>query len=199
MISRRSLDPGVFWRVHRSYLVNINKIKEIVPWFSRNYILKMNDGKATEIPVSRSQTQAAAGVSAPLTPSAVCGHSASPPARPPAACCRGARLEPHLRRRGSTARRSRRRRAVPSRRRGAHPRPVVATRTDRLGAPGRGAPHLVQDAGLGRGLRHAHRHVRLPGRARRRPEHVADARRPGPADRQQADLPAERHRIAATS
>jgi two-component system, LytTR family, response regulator LytT len=39
-----SLDPGVFWRVHRSYLVNINKIKEIVPWFSRNYILKMNDG-----------------------------------------------------------------------------------------------------------------------------------------------------------
>jgi two-component system LytT family response regulator/two-component system response regulator LytT len=52
-----SLDPGAFWRVHRSYLVNINKIKEIVPWFSRNYILKMNDGKATEIPVSRSQTK----------------------------------------------------------------------------------------------------------------------------------------------
>ena len=51
------LDPGVFWRVHRSHLVNINKIKEIVPWFSRNYILKMKDGKGTEIPVSRSQTR----------------------------------------------------------------------------------------------------------------------------------------------
>ncbi len=51
------LDPGVFWRVHRSHLVNINKIKEIVPWFSRNYILRMKDGKATEIPVSRSQTK----------------------------------------------------------------------------------------------------------------------------------------------
>jgi two-component system LytT family response regulator/two-component system response regulator LytT len=51
------LDPGVFWRVHRSHLVNINKIKEIVPWFSRNYILKMKDEKATEIPVSRSQTR----------------------------------------------------------------------------------------------------------------------------------------------
>ncbi|MGE4055475.1 MAG: LytR/AlgR family response regulator transcription factor, partial [Vicinamibacterales bacterium] len=37
------LDPGVFWRVHRSHLVNINKIKEIVPWFSRNYILRMKD------------------------------------------------------------------------------------------------------------------------------------------------------------
>ena len=52
-----SLDPDVFWRVHRSHLVNINKIKEIVPWFSRNYILRMKDGKATEIPVSRSQTK----------------------------------------------------------------------------------------------------------------------------------------------
>jgi two-component system response regulator LytT len=51
------LDPDVFWRVHRSHLVNINKIKEIVPWFSRNYILRMKDAKATEIPVSRSQTR----------------------------------------------------------------------------------------------------------------------------------------------
>src|SRR5437667_4003066 len=51
------LDPSVFWRVHRSHLVNINKIKEIVPWFSRNYILRMQDQKSTEIPVSRIQTR----------------------------------------------------------------------------------------------------------------------------------------------
>ena len=51
------LDPETFWRVHRSHLVNINKIKEIVPWFSRNYILRMKDARATEIPVSRSQTR----------------------------------------------------------------------------------------------------------------------------------------------
>jgi two-component system LytT family response regulator/two-component system response regulator LytT len=51
------LDPEIFWRVHRSHLVNINKIKEIVPWFSRNYILRMKDAKGTEIPVSRSQTK----------------------------------------------------------------------------------------------------------------------------------------------
>ena len=51
------LDPSVFWRVHRSHLVNINKIKEIVPWFSRNYILRMKDPKSTEIPVSRTQTR----------------------------------------------------------------------------------------------------------------------------------------------
>jgi two-component system LytT family response regulator/two-component system response regulator LytT len=51
------LDPSVFWRVHRSHLVNINKIKEIVPWFSRNYLLRMKDAKVTEIPVSRTQTR----------------------------------------------------------------------------------------------------------------------------------------------
>jgi two-component system LytT family response regulator/two-component system response regulator LytT len=51
------LDPNVFWRVHRAHLVNINMIKEIVPWFSRNYILKMRDEKTTEIPVSRTQTR----------------------------------------------------------------------------------------------------------------------------------------------
>jgi two-component system LytT family response regulator/two-component system response regulator LytT len=51
------LDPSIFWRVHRSHLVNINKIKEIVPWFSRNYILRMKDEQATEIPVSRTQTK----------------------------------------------------------------------------------------------------------------------------------------------
>ena len=51
------LDPEVFWRVHRSHLVNINKIREIVPWFSRNFILKMKDAKGSEIPVSRAQTR----------------------------------------------------------------------------------------------------------------------------------------------
>jgi two-component system LytT family response regulator/two-component system response regulator LytT len=51
------LDPDVFWRVHRSHLVNINKIKEIVPWFSRNFMLRMRDAKGSEIPVSRSQTK----------------------------------------------------------------------------------------------------------------------------------------------
>ena len=51
------LDPAVFWRVHRSHLVNINKIKEIVPWFSRNYILKMKDARGSEIPLSRAQTR----------------------------------------------------------------------------------------------------------------------------------------------
>ena len=56
------LDPDVFWRVHRSHLVNINKIKEIVPWFSRNYILRMKDAKGTEIPGEPIPDQAASGI-----------------------------------------------------------------------------------------------------------------------------------------
>jgi two-component system, LytTR family, response regulator len=52
-----SLDPHVFWRPHRSYLININHIKEVVPWFKSSYMLKMNDKRASEIPVSRSQTR----------------------------------------------------------------------------------------------------------------------------------------------
>jgi two-component system LytT family response regulator/two-component system response regulator LytT len=52
-----ALDPSVFWRVHRSYLVNINHIKEVVPWFKGSYQLRMNDRRNTEIPVSRAQTK----------------------------------------------------------------------------------------------------------------------------------------------
>lgn len=52
-----ALDSDLFWRAHRSYLVNINHIKEVVPWFKSTYQLKMNDKKQTEIPVSRAQTK----------------------------------------------------------------------------------------------------------------------------------------------
>jgi two-component system, LytTR family, response regulator LytT len=51
------LDPSVFWRAHRSYVVNINHIKEVVPWFKSSYQLRMDDRKQTEIPVSRAQTR----------------------------------------------------------------------------------------------------------------------------------------------
>ncbi len=51
------LDPGQFWRAHRSCLVNIQHIREVMPWFKSTYKLRMDDRKATEIPVSRSQTK----------------------------------------------------------------------------------------------------------------------------------------------
>jgi two-component system response regulator LytT len=51
------LDPAVFWRAHRGFVVNINQIREVVPWFKSTYQLRMNDKKQTEIPVSRAQTK----------------------------------------------------------------------------------------------------------------------------------------------
>lgn len=52
-----NLDPDLFWRVHRSFLVNINRIREVIPWFKSSYQLKMDDKKQSEIPVSRVQTK----------------------------------------------------------------------------------------------------------------------------------------------
>jgi two-component system LytT family response regulator/two-component system response regulator LytT len=52
-----ALDAEAFWRPHRSYLVNIHHIREVVPWFKSSYIIKMADKKSTEIPVSRRQTK----------------------------------------------------------------------------------------------------------------------------------------------
>ena len=51
------LDADVFWRAHRGFVVNINHIREVVPWFKSTYQLRMDDKKQTEIPVSRAQTR----------------------------------------------------------------------------------------------------------------------------------------------
>jgi len=51
------LDPALFWRAHRGFVVNINHIREVVPWCKSSYQLRMDDKKQTEIPVSRAQTK----------------------------------------------------------------------------------------------------------------------------------------------
>jgi two-component system LytT family response regulator/two-component system response regulator LytT len=51
------LDPRHFWRVHRGFVVNIDHIREVVPWFKSSYQLRMSDKQQTEIPVSRAQTK----------------------------------------------------------------------------------------------------------------------------------------------
>jgi two-component system, LytTR family, response regulator len=49
----KSISNSQFFKTHRSYIVNINKIKEIIPWFNNTYVLKLKDIDR-EIPVSRS-------------------------------------------------------------------------------------------------------------------------------------------------
>ncbi len=47
------LDPELFLRVHRQYIVNTEAIAKVIPWFHGSYMLGMKDKEATEIPVSR--------------------------------------------------------------------------------------------------------------------------------------------------
>ena len=54
---QEQLDPVHFWRAHRGYVVNIDHIREVVPWFKSSYQLRMNDKAQTEVPVSRTQTK----------------------------------------------------------------------------------------------------------------------------------------------
>ena len=43
-----------FFRAHRSYLVNLQHVKEVIPFTRDSYILKLKDPKGTEIPLSKS-------------------------------------------------------------------------------------------------------------------------------------------------
>lgn len=54
---QEALASDSFWKPHRSFLVNIHHIKEVIPWFKSTYMLKMADKKQTQIPVSRAQTK----------------------------------------------------------------------------------------------------------------------------------------------
>ncbi|RYG72334.1 response regulator transcription factor [Lentibacillus lipolyticus] len=46
-----------FFRTHRSYLVNLNHIREITPWFNGAYNVTLKDKQHTTLPVSRSASK----------------------------------------------------------------------------------------------------------------------------------------------
>ncbi len=52
------LDPALFFRAHKSNLVNLKHVKEIVPWFGGRYKLVMRDAAGSEVALSRAQTRA---------------------------------------------------------------------------------------------------------------------------------------------
>ncbi|MCX7779828.1 MAG: LytTR family transcriptional regulator DNA-binding domain-containing protein [Negativicutes bacterium] len=47
------LDEELFFRSHRAYLVNVEKIREVIPWFNGTYNLVLEGMPDKEIPVSR--------------------------------------------------------------------------------------------------------------------------------------------------
>jgi DNA-binding LytR/AlgR family response regulator len=50
------LDPAHFFRAHRSAIVNLGRVKEIIPWFKGSHILRLTTG--AEVDLSRSQARA---------------------------------------------------------------------------------------------------------------------------------------------
>lgn len=49
------LDPACFFRAHRSAIVNLARVKEIIPWFKGSHILQLTTG--TEVDLSRAQAR----------------------------------------------------------------------------------------------------------------------------------------------
>jgi two-component system LytT family response regulator len=47
----RRLDPALFIRVHRSAIVNLDRVKELQPWFRGDYRVVLNDG--TELTLTK--------------------------------------------------------------------------------------------------------------------------------------------------
>jgi DNA-binding LytR/AlgR family response regulator len=51
------LDPEVFFRAHKSRLVNLNQVKAIVPWFGGRFKLVMRNATNSEVELSRAQAR----------------------------------------------------------------------------------------------------------------------------------------------
>jgi DNA-binding LytR/AlgR family response regulator len=51
------LDPEVFFRAHKSRLVNLQHVRAIVPWFGGRFKLVMRDQKGSEVELSRAQAR----------------------------------------------------------------------------------------------------------------------------------------------
>ncbi|WP_408956517.1 LytR/AlgR family response regulator transcription factor [Natroniella sp. ANB-PHB2] len=53
--AEEKLADDLFLRIHRSYLINLYQVKEVIPWFKGQYKVVMNDESEMRIPVSRSK------------------------------------------------------------------------------------------------------------------------------------------------
>jgi two-component system LytT family response regulator len=50
------LDPTTFFRAHRSVIVNLDRVKEVIPWFKGSHKLRLTTG--AEVDLSRAQARA---------------------------------------------------------------------------------------------------------------------------------------------
>lgn len=55
LVELESILPKYFFRIHKSYIVNLNHIKSVIPWFKGNYQIEMDNDSHDKIPVSRNK------------------------------------------------------------------------------------------------------------------------------------------------
>jgi two-component system LytT family response regulator len=53
----QTLDPAKFVRIHRSTIVNLDFVRELYAWFSERMMVRINDGKDTELTVARDRVK----------------------------------------------------------------------------------------------------------------------------------------------
>ena len=47
------LEPGIFLRTHKSFIVNLEKVEEIIPWFNNTFMIRFSGCSEKTVPVSR--------------------------------------------------------------------------------------------------------------------------------------------------
>ena len=52
------LKSATFFRPHRSFIINLQKINEVIRWFNGTYIIKMQGYDKVQIPVTKKNTDA---------------------------------------------------------------------------------------------------------------------------------------------
>lgn len=57
LIELEKMLPEQFFRIHKSYIVNLKHIKAVIPWFKGKYQVLMGDFSEHKIPVSRSKVE----------------------------------------------------------------------------------------------------------------------------------------------
>jgi DNA-binding LytR/AlgR family response regulator len=52
------LDPAVFLRIHRGTLLNLHYVEEVSSWFGGGLLVRLKDGKRTELQIARDRVKA---------------------------------------------------------------------------------------------------------------------------------------------
>ncbi len=53
----KKLDPEQFFRIHKSIIINLDKVREVFPWGSNSFSLRMRGYEDQILPIARDKTR----------------------------------------------------------------------------------------------------------------------------------------------